>query len=149
MEPEPRRLLPRPIAAADAPGQGSDSRDDKTVEEFRDTERRLTRWFARWCQLGERLRARCRRNRACYYGEAGESCAISEHKGQRRRSGLVQRFSRRDIWPRLAGNCHTHRHTERAILDAGSVVDSSLAEWHFRLRRQQWCQSWLWAAHRT
>lgn len=44
------------------------------------------------------------------------------------RSGL-QRAADATVWPRLLGNCHTHRHTERSIAAAGFVVDESRHEW--------------------
>jgi SAM-dependent methyltransferase len=43
--------------------------------------------------------------------------------------GRLQRFADRTVWPRFLGNCHTHRDTERAIVDAGFVVDTSRREW--------------------
>lgn len=39
--------------------------------------------------------------------------------------GTVQRLADATVWPRMAGNCHTHRHTERAITDAGFTVAST------------------------
>ena len=33
------------------------------------------------------------------------------------------------VWPRLLGNCHTHRHTEVAIVDAGFRVQQARREW--------------------
>jgi SAM-dependent methyltransferase len=42
--------------------------------------------------------------------------------------GRLQRIADATVWPRLFGNCHTHRDTERAIVDAGFVVDSSRRE---------------------
>jgi hypothetical protein len=29
----------------------------------------------------------------------------------------------------LAGNCHTHRHTERAIADAGFRIETARRDW--------------------
>jgi SAM-dependent methyltransferase len=46
------------------------------------------------------------------------------------RSGL-QWFVDVTVWPRLLGNCHTHRDTERSITEAGFVVDDSRLEWMF------------------
>ncbi|KMO84334.1 SAM-dependent methyltransferase [Mycolicibacterium chubuense] len=34
----------------------------------------------------------------------------------------LQRFADATLWPRLAGNCHTHRHTEQTIAAAGFQV---------------------------
>ncbi len=38
------------------------------------------------------------------------------------RAGM-QRVADATVWPRLFGNCHTHRHTERAIADSGFQVE--------------------------
>jgi hypothetical protein len=35
----------------------------------------------------------------------------------------LQRLADATVWPRIAGNCHTHRDTERAIVGAGFAVD--------------------------
>lgn len=43
--------------------------------------------------------------------------------------GRLQRLADATIWPRLFGNCHTHRDTERSILQAGFEVDTSRREW--------------------
>lgn len=43
--------------------------------------------------------------------------------------GRFQRFVDATFWPRLLGNCHTHRDTERSIVDAGFEVDTSRREW--------------------
>jgi len=46
------------------------------------------------------------------------------------RAGL-QRCADATIWPRLLGNCHTHRHTEDTIVGAGFGVTSARREWTF------------------
>lgn len=33
------------------------------------------------------------------------------------------------VWPRMAGNCHTHRDTERAITAAGFSIDTARHQW--------------------
>lgn len=43
----------------------------------------------------------------------------------------VQRVADATVWPRLLGNCHTHRHTESAIAAAGFAVEESRHEWVF------------------
>ncbi|WP_454561043.1 methyltransferase domain-containing protein [Mycobacterium haemophilum] len=43
--------------------------------------------------------------------------------------GRLQRFADATFWPRLLGNCHTHRDTERSIVNAGFEVDTSRREW--------------------
>jgi SAM-dependent methyltransferase len=43
--------------------------------------------------------------------------------------GRLQRFvDTTTLWPRLAGNCHAHRHTEQAIRNAGFEIDKTRAE---------------------
>src|SRR5690349_12336022 len=44
------------------------------------------------------------------------------------RAGL-QKVADATIWPRLAGNCHTHRHTEDTIAAAGFRLDGARREW--------------------
>lgn len=51
-----------------------------------------------------------------------------EHVASAGARGRYQRLADATIWPRLFGNCHTHRDTERAILDAGFEVDTSRRE---------------------
>jgi protein-L-isoaspartate O-methyltransferase len=52
-----------------------------------------------------------------------------EHIASAGGRGRLQRVADATIWPRLFGNCHTHRDTERAITAAGFAVDSSRREW--------------------
>src|SRR5882757_48316 len=52
-----------------------------------------------------------------------------EHIASAGARGRLQRLADATVWPRLFGNCHTHRDTERAILDAGFKVDTSRREW--------------------
>jgi SAM-dependent methyltransferase len=42
--------------------------------------------------------------------------------------GRFQQLVDATIWPRLAGNCHTHRHTEQSIRAAGFEVDNARIE---------------------
>jgi SAM-dependent methyltransferase len=42
--------------------------------------------------------------------------------------GRLQKFADATVWPRLMGNCHTHRDTETSITGAGFGVDSSRRE---------------------
>ncbi|MDT5398377.1 MAG: hypothetical protein QOK33_1608 [Mycobacterium sp.] len=44
------------------------------------------------------------------------------------RAGL-QRLADATVWPRLLGNCHTHRDTEQSIVDAGFEVRAARREW--------------------
>jgi SAM-dependent methyltransferase len=41
----------------------------------------------------------------------------------------MQKAADATVWPRLAGNCHTHRHTEATIADAGFRVAAARREW--------------------
>ena len=43
----------------------------------------------------------------------------------------LQRFADATVWPRLLGNCHTHRHTEETITGAGFRVSGARREWTF------------------
>lgn len=61
---------------------------------------------------------------------AGELRYLEHVAGTGVRAGL-QRLADATIWPRLLGNCHTHRHTERSIADAGFVINVSRREWVF------------------
>src|SRR5271167_4703278 len=45
--------------------------------------------------------------------------------------GRFQQLVDATIWPRLAGNCHTHRHTEQAIRAAGFDVEKARTEQAF------------------
>jgi SAM-dependent methyltransferase len=51
-----------------------------------------------------------------------------EHVASAGARGRLQRFADATLWPRLFGNCHTHRDTERSIADAGFQVDTSRRE---------------------
>lgn len=44
------------------------------------------------------------------------------------RSG-IQRAADATVWPRLLGNCHTHRDTEQSITGAGFEVGEARREW--------------------
>jgi SAM-dependent methyltransferase len=51
-----------------------------------------------------------------------------EHIASTGMRGRLQRFADATVWPRFLGNCHTHRDTERAIVEAGFEVDTSRRE---------------------
>ncbi|MGH3532687.1 MAG: methyltransferase domain-containing protein, partial [Mycobacterium sp.] len=42
--------------------------------------------------------------------------------------GRLQQLADATLWPRLFGNCHTHRDTEQAIVGAGFEVDGARRE---------------------
>jgi SAM-dependent methyltransferase len=52
-----------------------------------------------------------------------------EHVASAGIRGRLQQLADATLWPRLLGNCHTHRDTERSIIDAGFEVDTSRREW--------------------
>ena len=41
----------------------------------------------------------------------------------------LQKLADATVWPRLLGNCHTHRDTERSIVGAGFEVQTARHEW--------------------
>lgn len=41
----------------------------------------------------------------------------------------LQQLADGTVWPRLLGNCHTHRHTEQTIVGAGFRVADARREW--------------------
>ncbi len=52
-----------------------------------------------------------------------------EHVASKGPRGRLQQFvDVTTLWPRLAGNCHAHRHTERAIRAAGFEIDRTRTE---------------------
>lgn len=58
----------------------------------------------------------------------GELRYLEHVAGTGARAGL-QRFADATVWPRLLGNCHTHRHTEETIVGAGFRVAGARREW--------------------
>ena len=54
-----------------------------------------------------------------------------EHVASSGWRGGVQRLADITIWPRIAGNCHTHRQTERAIRGAGFNIVAVRHVWTF------------------
>jgi SAM-dependent methyltransferase len=52
-----------------------------------------------------------------------------EHVASAGMRGRWQRLVDATLWPRLFGNCHTHRDTERSVVSAGFQVDTSRREW--------------------
>jgi SAM-dependent methyltransferase len=59
----------------------------------------------------------------------GGELRFLEHVASAGARGRLQRLADATLWPRLFGNCHTHRDTERSIIAAGFVVDTSRREW--------------------
>jgi SAM-dependent methyltransferase len=54
-----------------------------------------------------------------------------EHVASSGPRARLQKVADATIWPRLLGNCHTHRHTEESIVDAGFQVSGARREWTF------------------
>lgn len=54
-----------------------------------------------------------------------------EHVASAGWRGSLQRIADATVWPRISGNCHTHRDTERAITGAGFAIDSARRQWTF------------------
>lgn len=52
-----------------------------------------------------------------------------EHVASSGWRGSLQRVADATMWPRIAGNCHTHRDTERAITGAGFSVEAARHQW--------------------
>jgi SAM-dependent methyltransferase len=52
-----------------------------------------------------------------------------EHVASAGPRARMQRLADVTVWPRLLGNCHTHRQTERSIADAGFEVAEARREW--------------------
>ncbi|MFI5510687.1 class I SAM-dependent methyltransferase [Mycobacterium sp. NPDC051804] len=52
-----------------------------------------------------------------------------EHIASSGARGGLQKFADATLWPRLLGNCHTHRDTEASITGAGFAVSGARREW--------------------
>jgi SAM-dependent methyltransferase len=59
----------------------------------------------------------------------GGELRFLEHVASAGWPGRVQRLADATVWPRLSGNCHTHRDIERAIVEAGFTVGATRHEW--------------------
>jgi SAM-dependent methyltransferase len=51
-----------------------------------------------------------------------------EHVASSGGRGRLQKVADATLWPRVAGNCHTHRHTEQTIVNAGFLVSGARRE---------------------
>ncbi|AFM18706.1 methylase involved in ubiquinone/menaquinone biosynthesis [Mycolicibacterium chubuense NBB4] len=54
-----------------------------------------------------------------------------EHVASAGTRARLQRVADATVWPRLFGNCHTHRHTEQTIVGAGFEVTDARRQWTF------------------
>jgi SAM-dependent methyltransferase len=52
-----------------------------------------------------------------------------EHVASSGPRARLQKLADATVWPRLLGNCHTHRHTEETIVGAGFQVTGARREW--------------------
>jgi protein-L-isoaspartate O-methyltransferase len=52
-----------------------------------------------------------------------------EHVASSGARARLQKVADATLWPRIAGNCHTHRHTEQTIVGAGFKVSGARREW--------------------
>ncbi|CAJ1498117.1 class I SAM-dependent methyltransferase [[Mycobacterium] burgundiense] len=52
-----------------------------------------------------------------------------EHIASEGWRGRLQRFADATVWPRISGNCHSHRHTEQSIRAAGFTIETARREW--------------------
>jgi len=133
--------------SAGRPGFGGRVRP-ATVEEFRDPEP----FDAVVCSLVLVLGARAQSQScgACIRCSGpAVSCAISSTWPARAGGGGCSEPSTRPVWPHLCGNCHTHRETERAIVEAGFEVDTSRREWTLPgLGADAGVGNWRWARAR-
>ena len=59
----------------------------------------------------------------------GGELRYMEHVASTGWRGRIQRVADATVWPRLFGNCHTHRDTERTIAAAGFTVDTARRQW--------------------
>ncbi len=58
----------------------------------------------------------------------GGELRFLEHVGSPGLRGRLQAFADATVWPRLMGNCHTHRDTEASIVGAGFEVQVARRE---------------------
>ncbi|SOJ54159.1 Ubiquinone biosynthesis O-methyltransferase [Mycobacterium simulans] len=125
VEPEPRLAVKAREAAAGAPIPVVVT--DETAEEFSDEQQ----FDAVVCSLVlcsvsdpggvlQRLRSLLR---------PGGQLRYLEHVASAGVRGQWQQLVDATFWPRIMGNCHTHRDTERAIVDAGFEVECARREW--------------------
>lgn len=59
----------------------------------------------------------------------GGEVRFLEHIASPGARGRLQRFADATVWPRISGNCHTHRHTEQTIAEVGFQITESRRDW--------------------
>ena len=82
---------------------------------------RSTRWCARWCCARSMNPISVVRQLLSLLRPGGELRYLEHVAGNGARARL-QKIADATLWPRMAGNCHTHRHTEETIVGAGFEV---------------------------
>ncbi len=55
----------------------------------------------------------------------GGELRFFEHVASPGWRGAVQRLADATVWPRISGNCHTHRDTERSVAAAGFSIEKT------------------------
>ncbi|GAB7144938.1 class I SAM-dependent methyltransferase [Mycobacterium riyadhense] len=125
VEPEPRLAAKAREAAVGAPIPVVVT--DETVEEFSDEQQ----FDAVVCSL---VLCSVRDQRSVLQHlrsllRPGGQLRYLEHVASAGVRGKWQRLVDATFWPKIMGNCHTHRDTERAILEAGFAVESARREW--------------------
>ena len=58
----------------------------------------------------------------------GGELRFLEHVASSGLRGRLQKVADATVWPRLMGNCHTHRDTEASIVGAGFALESARRE---------------------
>ncbi|OBK13869.1 class I SAM-dependent methyltransferase [Mycobacterium asiaticum] len=125
VEPEPRLVAKARAAAAAAPIPVEVT--SVAVEEFSDQDAfDVVVCSLVLCSVHDQV-AVLRRLRELL--RPGGELRFLEHIASGGGRGRLQRLADATIWPRMLGNCHTHRHTERAIVDAGFEIVESRHEW--------------------
>lgn len=61
--------------------------------------------------------------------KSGGELRYFEHVASSGWRGSLQRLADATVWPRIAGNCHTHRDTEQHINAAGFTLDVARHQW--------------------
>ncbi|OBK17540.1 methyltransferase domain-containing protein [Mycobacterium asiaticum] len=125
VEPEPRLVAKARAAAADAPIPVEVT--SVAVEEFSAGEAfDAVVCSLVLCSVHDQV-AVLRRLRALL--RPGGELRFLEHIASAGARGRLQRLADATLWPRMLGNCHTHRDTERSIVDAGFEIAESRHEW--------------------
>lgn len=61
--------------------------------------------------------------------KSGGELRYFEHVASPGWRGGLQRLADATLWPRISGNCHAHRDTERAITASGFSIDRARHQW--------------------